>query len=194
MKDKHPIDKLFRDTLNDPDLPFDEKEWKALAKKMSPQKKGRATLLVCIGCGAAAAVILAVVMLFGDGQSPIDDTMEYITRSTPTNLQDDTHQDDSTVIPDKNRSRTALAPIADISKESIPVTDGRVVASPIREVHHDLAAVSLPPALPAVSNVRPTIRTRPHTVTEIPYRTLAVPVVQNAVASAAAADDPNKRA
>lgn len=70
MEEKHPIDHLFRDGLNDPNIPFDERAWESLSKKLHPRKKRMIPLLIWTGSGVAAAIILAVILLWKTDRHP----------------------------------------------------------------------------------------------------------------------------
>jgi len=72
MEDKHPIDKLFKDGLHDPDIPFNPKDWEMLSKKMHPRKKRRIPMFVWVTSGVAAALVLAAILLLTDRQIPAD--------------------------------------------------------------------------------------------------------------------------
>ena len=70
MEDRHPIDELFRDGLNNADIPFDERDWTALSRKIHPRR--RRLPIIWIGSGLAAAVVIAAVLLFGGRETPVD--------------------------------------------------------------------------------------------------------------------------
>ena len=81
MEDKHPIDKVFRAGLGDPDIPFDERDWTALSRKMHPRK--RLPLLIWMGSGIAAAVVIAAVLLFGEHDQSADHQTQANTVQPP---------------------------------------------------------------------------------------------------------------
>ncbi len=86
MKDKHPIDKLFRDGLQDPDIPFDQKDWEILANKMRPRKKRSMPLLIWMTSGVAATLVLAAILVLHEEQPSTENAEEY----TSGQLQTDT--------------------------------------------------------------------------------------------------------
>lgn len=166
MKDKHPIDKIFRDTLNDPDIPFDEREWKALSQKMSPRGERRASLLIWIGCGAAAAVVLAAILLFGDGQSPVDDTTSHTTARASADVQSEARPGDSTATPDQDTVRAGSAPIAGSSEEPMQsikggAINGQAITGSLGAIQHDVAPITRRPIPSVAPHFKPTIHTLP---------------------------------
>jgi len=66
MEEKHPIDRLFSDGFSNPDIPFDENAWTALLQKQKIRPRRRWPLLIGIGSGVAAAVVIAALLLFGE--------------------------------------------------------------------------------------------------------------------------------
>lgn len=91
MEERHPIDKLFKEGLRDPDIPFDPRDWETLSKKMHPRKKRKIPVLVWFTSGVAAAMLLAAILLVSDRQAPVEDIREYTTgnpqRDTPATAQ-----------------------------------------------------------------------------------------------------------
>src|SRR5690606_16458808 len=80
MADNHPIDKLFRDGLNDPGIPFNENDWKAVSGKLG-KRKTRLPLFAWIGSGIAASVILAA--LFFSNQTNFEGNDRQRDSTTP---------------------------------------------------------------------------------------------------------------
>lgn len=81
MEEKHPIDKLFSDGLSNPDIPFDEDAWTALSQKMHPRK--RWPLIIWIGSGVAAAVVIAVLILSGEREPLANDPTRSASSHQP---------------------------------------------------------------------------------------------------------------
>lgn len=76
MQDKHPIDNFFKQGLNNPDIPFDEKDWKLLTQKMRARKKRKLVLIIGIGSGIAASLtIIGLLMLQPQTPSRQEDSL-----------------------------------------------------------------------------------------------------------------------
>ncbi|SEK18343.1 porin family protein [Parapedobacter koreensis] len=102
MQDKHPIDKLFKDGLADPHIPFEKKEWRALSKKLHVRKERKIPLWIWVGSGAVAAVILVAMLLVMDRQTPTEDAAEY-AREIPRTAPSAAAGDDSTTTPNNKQ-------------------------------------------------------------------------------------------
>lgn len=88
MKDKHPIDKFFKDGLRDPDIPFDPKDWETLSKKMPARKKRKVPLFIWMTSGVAAALVLAAILLLNDQQPSTENAEEYASGQLQTDTPD----------------------------------------------------------------------------------------------------------
>lgn len=72
MKEGKDIDKLFKDGLENPDLPFNDLDWDDLEERLHPKPKRRAVPLVWLGAAAAiAAMVLIVFLLIKPTDAPI---------------------------------------------------------------------------------------------------------------------------
>jgi len=63
MKEGKDIDKLFKDGLKNPDLPFNDLDWDDLEERLHPEPKRRVVPVVWLAAAAAIAAILLVVFL-----------------------------------------------------------------------------------------------------------------------------------
>lgn len=70
MEERHSIDKLFRDKLNHPEIPFDERDWIALSRKMHGRK--RRLPIIWFGSGIAAAAVIVAALLLVGRRDPVD--------------------------------------------------------------------------------------------------------------------------
>ncbi|MFC3198903.1 hypothetical protein ACFOET_14870 [Parapedobacter deserti] len=75
MQKKHPIDQLFKQGLSDPDIPFDQRDWEMLEKKLVPAKKMRTAALLWAGSAVAASLVIAAIWLFDSGAHLQDSSM-----------------------------------------------------------------------------------------------------------------------
>ena len=85
MNEEHPIDKLFREGLKEPAIPFDEKDWQALAGKLHPDDtRGPAfPFWILAGIGFLLLLGTAVFWMGNDEQGFSDEQVEIIdNRST----------------------------------------------------------------------------------------------------------------
>ena len=110
MKDKHPIDKLFKNGLSDPDIPFDEKDWETLQKKLNAPKRRSMVKLMWIGGAVAASFVIAAIALFYDnapsngGVNPLS-----LEQPLPPAVADEEHLDKMSLETDKETRETATS-------------------------------------------------------------------------------------
>ncbi len=72
MKEGKDIDKLFKDGLENPDLPFNDLDWDDLEERLHPKPKRRVIPVVWLAAAAAiAAVVLIVFLLVKPTEGPI---------------------------------------------------------------------------------------------------------------------------
>ncbi|MBC6108947.1 hypothetical protein ACFOG5_13540 [Pedobacter fastidiosus] len=64
MKEGRDIDKLFKDGLENPDLPFNDLDWDNLEEKLHPKQKRRIIPIIWFAAVAGIAAMLLVVFLF----------------------------------------------------------------------------------------------------------------------------------
>ncbi|MGK6349977.1 hypothetical protein [Parapedobacter sp. DT-150] len=172
MEDKHPIDNLFSDGLADPHIPFEEQDWKALSRKLHGRKKRPLPLLIWIGSGAAAAIILAAILLFDNGRMPED-----------RRVVDAVNEGTQRGAPDEGRSVSITG--GDQANEGDPVNE----SDPPNEDHEPNVAVRTPDrnfttpdnawrttVFSPVSGVKPTLGTPPPArYGDIPRSTIRIP-------------------
>ncbi|SFB81442.1 hypothetical protein SAMN05421747_101280 [Parapedobacter composti] len=133
MEDKHPIDKLFREGLNGPEIPFDETVWNAVAKKL-PRKKRKSPLLIWLGSGCAAALVIAIVWLSGDRTGSSNGPALPTARELPT--ANSAIPQEHTVVPTTGsdsviaRKSTKQLPITAVaeSTDEVPHSNGQLLA------------------------------------------------------------------
>lgn len=70
MQDKHPIDNFFKQGLNNPEIPFDERDWKLLTQKMQARKKRKFALIIWISSGIAASLAIAIFLMLHPKPNP----------------------------------------------------------------------------------------------------------------------------
>lgn len=63
MKEGKDIDKLFKDGLENPDLPFNDLDWDDLEERLHPKPKRRVIPVVWLAAAAAIAAMLLIVFL-----------------------------------------------------------------------------------------------------------------------------------
>lgn len=63
MKEGKDIDKLFKDGLENPDLPFNDLDWDDLEERLHPKPKRRVVPVVWLAAAAAIAAMLLIVFL-----------------------------------------------------------------------------------------------------------------------------------
>lgn len=63
MKEGKDIDKLFKDGLENPDLPFNDLDWDDLEERLHPKPKSRIVPLVWLSAAAGIAAMLFIVFL-----------------------------------------------------------------------------------------------------------------------------------
>lgn len=65
MKNEHKIDQLFKAGLEDPEIPFNEKDWEDMAKKLDAQHKKRILPIWWMaGAGVAAALLVFIFAIW----------------------------------------------------------------------------------------------------------------------------------
>lgn len=114
MEEKHPIDKFFSDGFGNPDIPFDEDAWTALLQKMRPRR--RWPLLIGIGSGVAAAVVIAALLLFGEREPQASKPIPRTALEQPATPSLITPTATDSVRPD-----TEQAPKAAVAAQSVGV-------------------------------------------------------------------------
>ncbi len=156
MEDKHPIDRLFRERLADPDIPFDEKDWNAVAKKIRPSDKRKARLLSWFGIGTAAAAAIAAVVLVSDRHTATDGTPTSASTAQP---QADTRPRDPIAVPGEHGEETVELPetepriptSATLHEPAMPPADAKQRG----RTNHQRIATAVPQSIPATALSRP---------------------------------------
>ncbi|WP_257670406.1 PorT family protein [Parapedobacter tibetensis] len=117
MRDKHPIDDLFKKGLSDPNIPFDAKDWKALEKKLAPPKNRNIAKLLWIGGAVAASLVIGMIWLFYDGRESVTTTNNTVSNESPITKQ--TEQAD-----EKSDDKTDDTPDSPtIAQQRVPTND-----------------------------------------------------------------------
>lgn len=83
MKNEHNIDELFKSGLEKLDIPFNEKDWEDMAKKLEAEKKKRILSmwwLVTVGVAAALLILLFTVLF--EQQPAIKNSGEFSARNS----------------------------------------------------------------------------------------------------------------
>ncbi|WP_353125070.1 hypothetical protein [Parapedobacter pyrenivorans] len=110
MRKRHQVDELFKEGLSDPDIPFNEGDWKALSRKLRTRRKRVIPLVVWIGGGIAAAVIIVAMVLFGRREELRDDA---VASTVPHRTAVDTSRNDSTATASAEQSPASAVEITE---------------------------------------------------------------------------------
>lgn len=70
MKNKHSIDELFKARLEHPDIPFHEKDWEDMVKKLDAEKKKRVVPIWWLAAAGVAATLLILLLTVLFEQQP----------------------------------------------------------------------------------------------------------------------------
>jgi len=167
MEDRHPIDKLFKDGLQDPEIPFDPKDWEKLSQKMRKRKR-KIPLLVWMTSGVAASLVVAAMLLFNNRHTSVDTVEEYAGDKTLPSVSPS---------PDSLRARDTVHSATPIP---MPGNEGKA-GTPA-----DVIAVLPPPVLPSVQNHQPAIA---YTVTPVSIDGSQIPAVARDVPRSTVSDE-----
>lgn len=91
MKAHNDIDKLFKDGLGKPDIPFNELDWEELDKQLHPKPKRRIVPFFWLATAAGIAATLIVIFLLPDKDDRssvpaiVKQKSKYNQKSTPVN-------------------------------------------------------------------------------------------------------------
>ncbi len=105
MEDKHPIDRLFKDRLGNPDIPFNEEDWNKLQQKMAAPSARRMSRLIWIGSAIAASVVIAAMVFFYKNNLPDSLELEPLAERHLPPLKSEEEQVQQPV--EEERERTA---------------------------------------------------------------------------------------
>jgi hypothetical protein len=85
MKKGNEIDKLFKEGLESPDIPFNEANWLSLEERLHPKEKRRIVPIIWFAAVAGIAAMLLVVFLFlpKEDQQKRNDQVENKKTGTP---------------------------------------------------------------------------------------------------------------
>ncbi|PPL03581.1 hypothetical protein [Parapedobacter indicus] len=194
MKDKHPIDKLFKDGLHAPDLPFDQKDWEMLANKMRPRKKRNMPLLIWMTSGVAAALVLAAILWPTDRHASMKDIQENASGPVQRNTPDsrDTSGAPNTVPP--NAPTSIRGKGAETEKLALNTpTDGAAISEkPIdaAPLYPGSPATLPPPLFSPVQNHKPIVA---YTVTHLSSNGNEIPAVARTIPATIVSDETTPR-
>lgn len=138
MEDRHPIDKLFKDGLQDPEISFDPRDWEKLSQKMRKRKR-KIPLLVWMTSGVAASLVVAAMLLFNNRHTSVDTVEEYAGDKTLPSISPS---------PDSLRARDTVHSAMPIP---LPSNEGKAKTS------SDVIATLPPPVFPSVQSHQPAI-------------------------------------
>lgn len=124
MEERHPIDKLFRDKLTQPEIPFDERDWTALSRKI--QVRRRRLPIIWFGSGvAAAAAVVAVLLLMEHGKDPSDTRLP----GNPVPASAATSSHDTAAVAGESQ-----APVTGATSATMPSTASADISGRIAEI------------------------------------------------------------
>jgi len=84
MENDNDIDQLFKDGLNDPEIPFNEADWKKMERKLDAQKKKRIVPLLAITMsGIAAALVVVLLWVYSNPDTGLPSDKNTISLSKP---------------------------------------------------------------------------------------------------------------
>ncbi|MCZ4245867.1 hypothetical protein [Pedobacter punctiformis] len=84
MNERNDIDKLFKEGLEHPDIPFNEADWQSLEERMHPKEKRKIIPVVWFSAIGGIAALLLIVFLF---QKPKNQNVNPSGRLTKENKQ-----------------------------------------------------------------------------------------------------------
>lgn len=76
MKEEHKVDQFFKAGLSEPEIPFQEGHWEAMAAKLDAEQKKRSIPMWLIAASSVAAVLLIGVFLFFSGSDKAPDKIK----------------------------------------------------------------------------------------------------------------------
>lgn len=93
MKAGKDIDQVFKEGLQNPDIPFNDLDWDNLEQRLHPKPKRKIVPLIWLGAAAGIAAMLLVVFLLNKptknkliAKKP-KQSLPYVAKPKPTNLQ-----------------------------------------------------------------------------------------------------------
>jgi len=100
MKEGRDIDKLFKEGLENPDLPFNDLDWDNLEEKLHPKEKRRIVPVIWFAAATGIAAMLLIVFLFvkSDVNAPTKNSVVKVNgnKKIETESEDKTRLNDST--------------------------------------------------------------------------------------------------
>ena len=124
MNKDNDIDQLFRDQLSDPEIPFNEMDWKQMEAKLDRQQKKRLVPLWLYGAGGIAAAL--IISLYWMLVNPVS-VDQRVIRDTLTNKKPGQHS----VIPFSVLD--SVSPAADSSQLQPGQKNGDMLAGKIEQ-------------------------------------------------------------
>lgn len=83
MKNEHNIDELFKAGLENPDIPFNEKDWEVMAKKLdADDRKRTVSMWWLVATGVAAALLILLFAVLFDQQPAIKKSGAFNARNS----------------------------------------------------------------------------------------------------------------
>lgn len=109
MKEGKDIDKLFKDGLENPDLPFNDLDWDNLEERLHPTPKRRVVPLIWLTAVAAVAAILLVVFLLVKPNDNLPKNNSLVKTDTNTNKKENNkHLDNKADLIEKSTKNDSL--------------------------------------------------------------------------------------
>jgi len=124
MNKDNDIDQLFRDQLSDPEIPFNEMDWKQMEAKLDRQQKKRLVPLWLYGAGGIAAAL--IISLYWILVNPVS-VDQRVIRDTLTNKKPGQHSVIPFSVPD------SVNPAADSSQLQPGQKNGDMLAGKIEQ-------------------------------------------------------------
>ncbi|RBQ06884.1 hypothetical protein [Pedobacter miscanthi] len=138
MKEGKDIDKLFKDGLENPDLPFNDLDWDNLEERLHPAPKRRVIPLYWYAAAAGIAAMLLIVFLWVKPNDKIE--VIAVTKTNKENQNNNKKTQDniakSTEVPTKQ-----IDPTVNIDSNQLAVNkkDIKVAGKPVQKNISDLA-------------------------------------------------------
>ncbi|NII84769.1 hypothetical protein [Pedobacter sp. SG908] len=125
MKEGKDIDKLFKDGLENPDLPFNDLDWDNLEERLHPKPKRRIVPLIWLTAVAAVAAMLLVVFLLAKPSNNENEVKAVIKKDQRKQNSNKTENntDNLTEIPPKQNDSTGNGDLSPLVLNAKATTD-----------------------------------------------------------------------